>query len=53
MILSAGLGASLDIEAIGSDEQEAVQAVEEFFLNPQGVEAPSPDDQQDKPQRGH
>ena len=34
MLLSATLGTSLDIEAAGNDEHEAVQAVEEFFANP-------------------
>ena len=34
MILSANLGADLDIEAAGNDEREAVKAVEEFFTNP-------------------
>ena len=31
MLLSASLGASLDIEAAGKDEHEAVAAVEDFF----------------------
>ena len=31
MILSAGLGAPLDIEASGEDEHEAIQAVEAYF----------------------
>lgn len=31
MLLSANLGASLDIEAAGNDEHEAVAAVEDFF----------------------
>ena len=34
MILSASLGASVEIEAIGNDEYDAVKAVEEFFANP-------------------
>jgi phosphotransferase system HPr (HPr) family protein len=34
MLLSATLGTSLDIEATGTDEHEAVQAVEEFFASP-------------------
>ena len=42
MILSASLGADLDIEAFGKDEHEAVQAVEEFFANPgDGDDLPS------------
>jgi phosphotransferase system HPr (HPr) family protein len=31
MILSAGLGSPLDIEASGDDEHEAIQAVEAYF----------------------
>lgn len=34
MLLSATLGTSLDIEAAGNDEHEAVRAVEEFFASP-------------------
>jgi phosphotransferase system HPr (HPr) family protein len=33
MLLSATLGTSLEIEAAGNDEHEAVQAVEEFFAS--------------------
>lgn len=31
MILAASLGAVLDVEASGDDEQEAVQAVQNYF----------------------
>ena len=31
LILCAGLGATLEIEASGADEREAIQAVEAFF----------------------
>lgn len=31
MILSAGLGSPLDIEASGNDEHEAIQAIVAFF----------------------
>jgi phosphotransferase system HPr (HPr) family protein len=31
LILCAGLGATLDIEASGPDEREAIQAVDAFF----------------------
>jgi phosphotransferase system HPr-like phosphotransfer protein len=31
MILSAGLGSPLDIEAYGDDEHEAILAVEAYF----------------------
>lgn len=31
MILAASLGAVLDVEASGDDEQEAVQAVQSYF----------------------
>jgi phosphotransferase system HPr (HPr) family protein len=34
LILSAGLGAALDVEATGLDEVEAVQAVGQFFADP-------------------
>ena len=34
MILSAGLGAPLDIEASGDDEHDAIQAVEAYFDGP-------------------
>ncbi len=33
LLLSAGLGTALDIEASGVDEHEAIQALEEFFGN--------------------
>lgn len=33
LLLSAGLGTALDIEASGVDEHEAIQAIEEFFRN--------------------
>jgi phosphotransferase system HPr (HPr) family protein len=36
MVLCAGLGACLDIEAAGNDEHEALRAVEEFFAAPDG-----------------
>jgi phosphotransferase system HPr-like phosphotransfer protein len=36
MILSASLDASVDVEAAGSDEHEAVRAVEEFFASSDG-----------------
>lgn len=38
LLLSATLGTSLDIEAAGADEHEAVQALEDFFAsqNPGG-----------------
>jgi len=41
LLLSATLGTSLDIEAAGNDEHEAVQAVEEFFANPIPGEVPA------------
>jgi phosphotransferase system HPr (HPr) family protein len=31
LILCAGLGATLEIEASGADEREAIQAIEAFF----------------------
>jgi phosphotransferase system HPr (HPr) family protein len=34
LLLSATLGTSLDIEASGRDELEAVQALKDFFGNP-------------------
>jgi phosphocarrier protein HPr len=33
LILCAGLGATLEIEATGPDEGEAIQAVDAFFLS--------------------
>jgi len=41
LILSASLGASVDIDAVGNDEHEAVRAVEEFFANPDGGDSSS------------
>ena len=38
IVLSAGLGMALVIEADGVDEQEAIQAVEEFFREPGALE---------------
>ena len=35
VLLSAGLGTSLEIEASGVDEFEALQAIEEFFRSPE------------------
>jgi phosphocarrier protein HPr len=35
VLLSAGLGTSLEIEASGADEFEALQAIEEFFRSPE------------------
>ncbi len=31
LLLSASMGTALDVEAIGADELEAIQAVQEFF----------------------
>jgi len=39
VLLSAGLGSALDVEASGVDEHEAVQAIEEFFRVPGGTES--------------
>jgi phosphotransferase system HPr (HPr) family protein len=33
LILCAGLGATLDIEASGPDEREAIEAVDSFFAS--------------------
>lgn len=35
VLLSAGLGTSLEVEASGADEFEALQAIEEFFRSPE------------------
>ncbi len=47
MILAAGLGTCLDIEATGNDEHEALQAVQEFFESPDDAETTSSPDQPD------
>lgn len=43
VLLSAGLGTSLEIEASGADEFEALQAMEEFFRSPEpGLDQTTP-----------
>lgn len=43
VLLSAGLGTSLEVEASGADEYEALQAIEEFFRSPEpGLDSSAP-----------
>lgn len=44
MLLSASLGTSLDIEAAGKDEHEAVAAVEDFFATGQLADDGTPEE---------
>ena len=37
--LCATMGTPLDIEAIGDDEQDAIQAVQQVFSSPDGVDS--------------
>jgi len=43
MLLGATLNTCLEVEAVGSDEIEAVRAVEEFFADPNAMNEWTPD----------
>lgn len=52
LLLSAGLGTALDIEASGTDEREAIQAVQQFFDTSPDDGDPGNSDVQAAPREG-